>query len=422
MVDERWSLDDRKSLDHPFIDHRSSTIDPPATRLNPMRPIATRHRRAVSPLFLLAAFAFPAFGQDEPKPESAYVKLLKKAPESRMAQIVDLIGKRGTAEDLAFVYDRATASDGFPETVRLKALEALDDAALNRQVRPKVDLASLGRLIKPSNAKADPAVRLAAIKLAGAWKAEATVGDLLEIAGSKQVDGPTRAAAFEALASIGGTKAREAIDALASPDRMPSVRALAVAALARLDLGLAAEKAAGALTDDARIEDVTPLIAAFLDRQGGGDKLAAALEKRKPSTDGARLALRAVYALGRADDSLIAVLNKSAGLEAEPRLPTKEQMDALVAEVAAKGNSDRGEAIFRRAELNCIKCHAISGAAGGVGPDLSALGLSSPVDYVVNSILIPDQAIKEEFQTRNVVTNEGGLLDAQRAIEPADPR
>jgi putative heme-binding domain-containing protein len=421
MVDERWSMEDRPIVHQPSFINCRSALDPYAPRLNAMRPIATQDRRAVSPWFLLALLASPALAQDESKTESAYVKLLKKAPEGRMAQIIDLIGKRGTADDLAFVYDRATAPDGFPDSVRLKALEALDDAALNRQLHPKIDIAAIGRLIKTSDPKADPAVRLAAIKLAGAWKAEPTVADLHEIAGSKQVASPTRAAAFEALASIGGIKARAAIDALASPERMPSVQALAVAALARFDVGLAAEKAAGALTDDARIEDVTPLIAAFLDRQGGGDKLAAALEKKKPTADGARLALRAVYALGRADESLIAVLSKSAGLEAEPKLPTKEQMDALVAEVATKGDSDRGETIFRRAELNCIKCHAISGAGGGVGPDLSALGLSSPVDYVVNSILIPDQAIKEEFQTRMVVTDDGRVLQGI-VIEEDDKR
>ena len=58
-----------------------------------MRPIATP-RRLVSPLLLLAAPRRP-FAQDDPKPESAYVKLLKKAPEERMGQIVDIIGKRG---------------------------------------------------------------------------------------------------------------------------------------------------------------------------------------------------------------------------------------------------------------------------------------------------------------------------------------
>jgi putative heme-binding domain-containing protein len=54
-----------------------------------------------------------------------------------------------------------------------------------------------------------------------------------------------------------------------------------------------------------------------------------------------------------------------------------------------------------------MKCHAVAGAAGGVGPELSAVGGSSPVDYLVNSIMVPDQAIKEEFRTKVVLTTDG---------------
>ena len=367
-------------------------------------------------LLLLLGPGSSCFARDEPRPESAYVKLLKKAPEGRMVPIVDLIGKRGTVDDLAFLYDRATTPDGLPPLVRVKALEVLGDAASTRDARPKVDFGGLRRLIE------DPSPgRIMALRLSGLWKAESTVPAVREVAGSTKVDAPTRAAAFEALAAIGGPMARSSIDALASADRSPGVRCLAVASLARLDLGLAANKAAAALTDDARIEDVTPLMAAFLDRRGGVDQLAAALEAHKPSADGARLALRAIYALGRADDTLVAVLSKSAGLDAEPKLPTPSEMDVLVGEVASRGDSARGEAVFRRAELNCMKCHAITGAAGGVGPELSALGLSSPVDYVVNSILIPDQAIKEEYQTRIVQTDDGRVFQGI-VVEEDDKR
>jgi putative heme-binding domain-containing protein len=377
-----------------------------------MRP----HRRPVL-LVLLLSIAGPALALDDSKSESAYVKLLKKAPEERVGQIVDIIGKRGSADDLAVVYQRAIAPEGFSTAVRLKALEVLADAALTRDLRPKVDLAGLGQLIDSETSS----VRLAAIKLAGLWKAEPTVPKLGEIAGAKGSTTPLRASAFEALAKIDSPKARETIEALSSPDQAANVRALAVAGLTRFAIDQAAPKAASSLTDDARIENVMPMIAAFLDRQGGGDRLAAALKAHPPTADGARLALRAVYALGRSDEALIAILAKLAGIEAEPKLPTKQEMDVLVQEVGSKGNSERGEAIFRRAELNCMKCHAIAGAAGGVGPELSSLGLSSPVDYVVNSILIPDQAIKEEFQTRQILTDDGRVLQGI-VVEEDDKR
>ena len=56
-------------------------------------------------------------------------------------------------------------------------------------------------------------------------------------------------------------------------------------------------------------------------------------------------------------------------------------MKALVAEVAEKGNAHRGETIDCRKELNCLKCHAIGGAGGRVGPDMLSLGSSAQIDY-----------------------------------------
>ena len=65
------------------------------------------------------------------------------------------------------------------------------------------------------------------------------------------------------------------------------------------------------------------------------------------------------------------------------------------------------EAIFRRAEVACMKCHAIAKAWGNIGPELSAVGSISPPEYVVASILTPDASIKEAYVTRNVVTDSG---------------
>jgi putative heme-binding domain-containing protein len=111
-----------------------------------------------------------------------------------------------------------------------------------------------------------------------------------------------------------------------------------------------------------------------------------------------------MYTAGRSDEGLSAVLTKAAGLTTDPKPPTAAQLKELVAEVTAKGDPARGEAIFRRADLGCFKCHAISKAGGNVGPELSALGGSSPVDYVLASILDPNAAIKEQYTTRVITT------------------
>ncbi len=370
-----------------------------------MRPHASTIRVALA-VFLLAPVGR---AQDPPKPESNYVKLLKRAPDARKGPIVDIIGKRGDAADLAYLFDHGLIAVEAPAALRVKALAALDEAASTRDVRPEGDLAPLGRLIRTAQPGTDREVRLGAIRLAGTWKLAPALPDLAAAAAAtgSEVDGAVLAAALGAMAAIGGDAARLAIVGLAGPSQPPSTRALAVASLARIDLPAAADRATAILTDDARIEDVTPVIAAFLDRRDGADALAAALARHRASADGARLGLRAVYALGRADESLVAAFSKSAGIEAEARPLDKPELDRFVAEVGTRGDAARGEAVFRRAEMNCMNCHALSGAAGGVGPELSSLGLSSPVDYVIYSLLLPDQSIKEEYQTRVVLTDDG---------------
>jgi len=62
--------------------------------------------------------------------------------------------------------------------------------------------------------------------------------------------------------------------------------------------------------------------------------------------------------------------------------------------------------VFRRKELQCLACHAIGGAGGQVGPDLTSLGASAQPDYLVESILIPNKAVKEGYHALRVVTVE----------------
>lgn len=377
-----------------------------------MRPIGP-DRRSWFPILLaclVAALATPARADDPPQSqaESPLVKLLKsgRVPEERQGTIVEMIGQRGGAADLAYLYQQALRPDGFSAAIRLKALNALAEAASTRKVQPAGDLSGLGRLIRLQE-KADAPLRLAAIRLAGFWKVQALGDDLKAVAQASDASDAQRAAALDALAAIGGQAGREAIESLTAPDRPREVRAQAVAALARLDVEAAAKQAASVLRDAKDDQDLTPLLAAFLNRQGGADKLAEALSQAQLPADAAKLTLRALYALGRTDTALVATLSKAAGLDAEARSLSPMELEQLIAEVTTKGDPERGEAVFRRADVNCLKCHAVSSAGGGVGPDLSALGSSSPVDYIINSILQPDQAIKEEFQTRVVLTTEG---------------
>jgi len=82
-------------------------------------------------------------------------------------------------------------------------------------------------------------------------------------------------------------------------------------------------------------------------------------------------------------------------------------MAAFVADVRNKGDRVRGEAIYRRASLSCMKCHAIGGAGGKVGPDMGSIGGSAQIDYLIESLLDPNAKVKEGFHTVIVVTDDG---------------
>jgi putative heme-binding domain-containing protein len=367
-------------------------------------------------IILLAASALfvpCAEADDSPAPDSPLVKLLKsgRVPEARQGAIVDMIGKRGTAGDVEFLFHRATSPDGFSTPLKLKALKALAEAAANRNLRPANDVDKLAALIRPVSSRSDMGLEKAAIRLAGLWKLETAADALKALAVSPAADESLRGEALDALAAIGGKMGRSQIEALTAPAQPPGTRILAVASLAKLDVDAAAARAAEILATAASAgRDLTPLLAAFLNRQGGADVLALAIGRHPVPADSAKLALRAIYALGRADPALVAILSHAAGLSAETKPLTPTELNQLVGEVAAHGDPARGELIFRRADLNCVSCHSLSKAGGEVGPDLSAVGQTSPSDYIINSLLNPDQAIKEQYHTLIVQTSEGQVF------------
>ncbi len=372
-----------------------------------LAPAAPCSARAAAP-----AGPPPSAAADEPAAsDSPMVRLLKsgRVPEDRQGAVVDMIGKRGTVADLDYIYGHSL--DGFSAPVRLKALDALFEAATTRALRPEKGRDRLAGLLAEPAQRLDGPTRTAAIRLAGAWKLDAAAGTLRQIAGASGVDPATRDAAIDALATIGGKAGRGAIEELAGPRQPVLIRLAAVAALARLDIDAAANQAVTLIPAAASAgADLAPLIAAFLNHKGGGAALAAAIGRQPPPTDAARLAFRAAAANSQADGALVAALGKAAGIATETRPPSPAELSSLVAEVNSKGDPARGEDVFRRADLSCMGCHSIARAGGEIGPDLSAIGQTSPPDYIINSILLPDQSIKEQYHTLVVQTAEGQVF------------
>ena len=192
--------------------------------------------------------------------------------------------------DVEFLFEKTISADGFPAPLKRKSLEALAEAAANRNLRPTKDPARLTALIHAAPGRSDLAIETAAVRLAGLWKLEAAAPAIKGLAASPAADDSLRGEALDALAAIGGRAGRDQIEALTAPAVPAGIRIQAVAALAKLDVPAAAARAAELLaaapTPD---RELTPLLAAFLNRQGGADVLAAAIDRHVPPADSAKL-------------------------------------------------------------------------------------------------------------------------------------
>ena len=162
--------------------------------------------------------------------------------------------------------------------------------------------------------------------------------------------------------------------------------------------------------------DPAPAVVALLDRKGGGAALAEALRGQKLPADAAKLAVRAVRSVARDEPTLVAAISAAGGITGGAHSLSHSELAALIDDVASQGSAARGETVFRRADQQCLKCHAIAGAGGSVGPDLVSIGASAQVDYLIESILQPSAKIKENYHSLTVVA-DGRITSGIRVRE-----
>jgi len=67
--------------------------------------------------------------------------------------------------------------------------------------------------------------------------------------------------------------------------------------------------------------------------------------------------------------------------------------------LAHPGDPRLGEKIFSDVNgVNCIRCHAINGQGGHIGPELTGIGTRQPRAYIVESVLYPSKVILDGYQ------------------------
>ncbi len=370
--------------------------------------------RELEPQWLpaLQAGRFPADGNargllfavqasDSPAVASPLLKLVQagKLPADAEEKALGLLAARGGPAELALVLERALAA-GAPR--RLALLAALEQAARQRGVRPAGDLGRLAALARQD----DEATRAAVVRLAGLWKLDALRPQLVDIARSPGSEA-LRQAALDGLAALGGPASADALAQVVAGEAPPALRRKALVALLNLDTKEAARRVVPILAAVRKDEEAADLYQAFLQRKDGSALLTEALRGQKLPADVAKVGVRLVRVSGRPAPGLVEELTRAGNLTAVARILTPKQMEQMVADVARLGDPARGEAIFRRKDQLCLQCHAVAGAGGLVGPDLSSIGASAPVDYLVDSLLLPNKAVKENYHSLLVSTSTG---------------
>ena len=378
-------------------------------KVDPMRKLAL----AVAFVPLLALSPQPAAASTPSAAAMARLLESGRVPADRTADVLALITARGDGEDLAGVLK--LMSD-LPPSSQAAVLTALADAARTRKVTPSGDLSAFTRYIESDSAE----VRRAAVPLAALWKIESAAPGLKQVVSDSESPQAIRDAALDALMTLDQDAAADAVAAMTADDQPMPTRLRGVARLASLDTQAAADIAAEMLPAIDASGDPLPLVEPFLGQQSGPRLLARAMRDVTLSEDQAKNLLSKLSAIGSADSELTAAILKSSGLTGEGREWSPQEIAAAAVRVETEGDPAHGEEIFRRESLNCFKCHQINKAGGNIGPELSAVGVTSPSDYLVKSLIYPSADIKEAWATRLVQTADGKIISGVVVSEDDD--
>ncbi len=330
------------------------------------------------------------------------VNLLRgdKIPADRRGDLMQTVAGLGGPNELRFIFDEAIAKESAP------LLDALLKATQQRNVKPSGNLSGLASLIESKQA----ATSAAASRLAGVWKIEAVRPALTSRAMQKDLNATLKQAAFDGLAMLGGDPSRKTFTELAEPSQPLATRMMAGVALSSIDINAGAAAIAAVMVDMPADGNPAGLINPLLARAQGPAALAKALEGKTLKPDVAKMAMRTLSGSSRDEPALVMAIMNAGGLTNPKRTLSEVELAAMVDDVLKKGNAARGETIFRRDMLACFKCHGIGGSGGLVGPDLSSLGASAPIDYIIESMLEPAKKVKEGYHAIQVITKDEEII------------
>ncbi|MFT4558094.1 MAG: putative heme-binding domain-containing protein [Planctomycetaceae bacterium] len=351
-----------------------------------------------------AQLTFALMAADAASAVPQLILLLKSDDLSgqRWNEAVNLVVARGNAQQYEAIL--GVAANESDDAQRHALLRALVVNSRQRKLRPAGNLSSLDELLKEDQ---PVSIRALAIEAVGTWKVQKHSATLTELAKAAKSPLPVRTAAIGSLATLGNEASIKLLtDFVAAKSEPYEVREASVLGIAARNPAQGAKLAIDLLSSSSG-SNSTRLVQTLVQHKQGPGSLAAALKGRTLPADAAKLAVRAIDSSGRKLDALKSAISAAGSITSGAKKLSAEEMAAFVTDVRNKGDRIRGEAIYRRASLSCMKCHAIGGAGGKVGPDMGSIGGSAQIDYLIESLLDPNAKVKEGFHTVIVVADDG---------------
>ena len=323
----------------------------------------------------------------------------EKLPKDGSGPWLSLGLKAGDNTVLTSIYDQAS-SGTLDEPTRNRAFAGLTQALGRIDEKPSLDPAKLLLLLEEGDK--------AALDLAAVIASESFLPALSSLVGSSSHG--KRLAAIDTLASFPSATAREILLPLTSAEEPFPIRTAAAFALARHHRQAALPVIADLAAD---LSDSTKALSFWrsaLSQQGISSQLADAFRENPLPESAATLALRSIPD-NAAHDPLLKILRRQSGMKIS-EVDTTARIKRIAATVE-NGDPYRGELIYRRPALACTACHAIAGVGGKTGPDLTSIGASAPLDYLIESIIDPGSKVKEGYHSAVVETTDGRAISGQ---------
>ncbi len=310
--------------------------------------------------------------------------------EESLPRAVQLISTRGNAQQTGRALS-AIGNSQLPANLLASLVSTISSQTSARRVTP----ADAGKQVATLLNSKQPQLRAAALQCVGQWKLNDLRGELVKIAEDPSTDNVVRETAFAASAQLAPIAD---VRRLATAKHPQPLRLIALEGLAARAPQQAAEVTAKWLAQLEADADPSSIAAPVLQRKNTVGQLTRQLANVQLNPEVARRLMRLASRTAASNDTLIAAIRKAGSLDQRKWKLTSQLMKDLLTAVP-QGNPQRGETIYRRAALQCIKCHAIAGSGGKVGPDLISVGASAPVDYLIESLIDPNKKVKENFHS-----------------------